>query len=163
MGRPRTPTETKKTAGTYRACRANPAEPKYAPGEPPLPAALGPAAVAVWREVVPLLLAQKLLAPVDGGALGAYCTAVAGYLTCCEVLANLLAQGLVIDGGFYQASESGLWKEHPVVKAQREWLPLVDRFAKQLGLSPASRAGVTPVAAADDEDELSKLMRETTH
>lgn len=151
MPRVRIPTEQKKARGTYRADRANPKEPKYAPGEPPMPDSLSEGARQVWAEVVPLLLAQKLLAPVDGGILECYCEGVAEVRACTVVLRGTPQ--------FY--ANGGLWKEHPAAKARREAMVRVERSSQQLGLTPAARSKVAPVPEPDDDDELAKLMRES--
>lgn len=148
MPRRRKPTETKRLEKTYRPDRANAAEPKYAPGAPPMPSWLSAGAAAEWERLVPLLETWRVLAETDLAILASYCCAV-GDLS--EARATLQREGL-----YYTNEKSGLYKEHPAAKASRELWQQIRLLANELGLTPAARSKVSSIPEAAEQDPMTE-------
>src|SRR4051812_48448069 len=73
-GRPRKPDEVKILEGTFRPCRdGSPADAAQADGEPGRPKHLKGEALALWKDMVPGLVARGIAKAVDAAELTLMC------------------------------------------------------------------------------------------
>lgn len=152
MGRRRLPTEQKRTAGTLRPGRTNPAEPVYSAAAPPMPDWLSEPARAEWERIVPILAAKRVLAETDLGVMAAYCAAVGDQQLANEELLN--SPRYYKSGGVGEKQLGGLWKEHPAAKASRELGQQIRLLASELGLTPSSRSKVSSLPETPNADAM---------
>ena len=133
-GRPPKPLERHRRDGTYRRDRHGDGLPVLVGGRPfelEPPADLPPAALEVWRLVVPELVTVGLVDRVDVPALVVMCTAYARMVEAGELVA---AHGLVVE------STRGTAIVNPAAKVERDASLLFLRYAEQFGLTPSARA-----------------------
>lgn len=148
-GRPPKPTALKMLAGTLRPSRTNFAEAKPPAAAPDIapPDFLSAEAVAVWREVVPLLSAQGLLTKADVLALVALCSAAGDFRRAERATKRSMMRRT--PNGYRQPNE---W--YSVKKQAREALFVALR---EFGMTPSSRTKVQAAAPTEPEDALDKL------
>jgi phage terminase small subunit len=130
------PTAIKLLEGTYRPDRANPAEPRPAPGAKPPPwlPRDGPARAA-WRRLARVLTATRVLTVADAEALALGCMALAEYLA---------ARGDV--NGWRRADAA--WKRYAAV-------------LRDFGMTPSARTRVAAVPIVE-HDPLAEWMARPT-
>jgi P27 family predicted phage terminase small subunit len=108
---------------------------------PAVPAHLGTAARAEWHRITPHLVAAGLVTQLDRAALAAYCQAYGEWALLeakvKEKLKELGADGLI------DCTPSGYKQVSALAQARDRALDRMLRFAKEFGLTPASRIAST--------------------
>jgi len=145
-GPQKTPTAILERRGSWRA-KARKNEPKPKSGRPVWPADLRgkPYAVAQreWRRIVPILEAMGTLATADRSVLVDYCLSWQQFCQATREAAH---------GGLTTMTDKGNLVLNPAFSALMKLRGHLLKAAREFGLSPASRAGVT-VTDKDDVDE----------
>jgi P27 family predicted phage terminase small subunit len=134
-GPPRTATRVLKLRGTFRGDRHGAgAEPEYPPLEqlPDPPGFFDEIAVFEWNRIGPELVAKRLLTEVDLAPFTGYCLNVSRMVAAERKIA---AMGLLVMTDFGP-------KANPAVMIARQSGAEVLKFAKEFGLTPASRTRV---------------------
>jgi P27 family predicted phage terminase small subunit len=139
MGRKFKPTHLKLVTGTYRKCRANPAEPNPAPALPDAPPELSADAKAEWARIAPELYKLGLLTSLDRAALAAYCDSWGLF-----VRAERLLRKLGDDGadGLLTKTAKGEITQNQLLRIARQAAAAMVAFGNEFGLSPSSRVKV---------------------
>ena len=125
------PTKVKLLKGETRPSRVNYREPVPAAGGPKMPADMDTAAKVVWRRVV-RDSPEGVIRSIDADSLRCYCEAVSRYAQA----ARLYAQS-----GPLLNTRAGVVK-NPLHQVVREQAEAIRMFARELGLTPSSRAGL---------------------
>ena len=134
-------------------------EPRPKRGAPPAPEWLGDYARAEWDRIVPELDAIGLLTVVDGFILEAYVTAYGHWREHEEVLRNLCDSELG-HACRPRPNNPNYIQALPQVAIAQRYLATTRALASELGLSPASRAGLqAPLPNDPDDDPLEKFFR----
>lgn len=130
--------------------RARP-EPVYTVEAPDPPASLSGDAKKEWDRITPMLVEKRLIARVDLAVLAGYCT-----------LFGMVEQGrreiqspdfrttymkITVDGNGDEHEEP---REHPALKSLRANMQLLRPYLTELGLTPATRAKVSPLEEAPE-------------
>lgn len=126
-----TPTKVKLLQGETRPSRVNYREPVPAAGGPRMPSDMDDAAKTVWRRIV-RDSPDGVIRSIDADVLRCYCEAVSRYAQA----ARLYAQS-----GPLLNARAGVVK-NPLGQPLREHLEAVRTLARELGLTPSSRAGL---------------------
>ena len=132
MGRrgfPKTPTETLKLRGSFRAAQRN--DPTPPPGLPTCPDWLDEHGRAKWDELLPLVSAMGVATTADGDMLAMYCEAFSDFM---KASAEIASDGLTC------ISEKGAQYQHPAVGIKNKAIERMRHLAALFGLSPSSRA-----------------------
>ena len=116
---------------------------KARPGIPSPPSTLGPLALAEWRRIIPLLVAEGHLSRLDRGVVVMYCEAWEARE---KAVAILRDQGLTVYGG-----DSGV-KKNPAWQIWREASASMLAAAKEMLATPIARVRTTKPEAADGYD-----------
>jgi P27 family predicted phage terminase small subunit len=135
-GPPRTETKVLKMRGTWRGDRhGGQQEPEYESLEelPEPPGFFDPIAVYEWERIGPSLIEKRVLTAMDLAAFSGYCLNVARMVKAERLVAK---EGLVVDGPMGE-------KAHPAVMIARQSEAEVLKFAKEFGITPASRTRVS--------------------
>jgi len=150
----RTPTEVKKTQGTYQACRDNGVKIDTLDKMPaPSPILkLSKDAEGIWYGYGNQLIINGLMTFLDLVVFGRYCQF---YDDCLIFQRDLNEKGL-----FQKSEKTGFEKARPQVKmlaaTQTAMLKIEDRF----GLSPNSRAKIPAQKKDNDGDDFDKALNE---
>lgn len=104
-------------------------------GMPDMPGWLDKTAKDIWGEVVKQLFNLGVISKIDKGILGLYCHAFSEFLQI-----NKQCKDYVI------TTQTGAIKRNPLLKAKSDAWERVLKISKELGLTPAARAGLAPVA-----------------
>src|SRR3954447_4248231 len=132
-----TPTSILKLRGTARADRAR-NEPKPGPGVPRCPSWLGEHAKHAWRQLVPQLVAMRVLAAVDRNALARYCVLWSRWKTAELFLAkNGSVYTLKDDKGAVRCVQ-----QFPQVAIAHRLALALSRLEADFGLTPSARARI---------------------
>lgn len=108
---------------------------------PPCPQHLGDDARREWRRITPHLVAAGLVTDLDRAALAAYCQAWGEWAQLeAKVKARLVELGA---DGLIDTTPSGYRQVSALVQARDRALDRMLRFAKEFGLTPASRIAAT--------------------
>ena len=144
MGRPRKAGELKLITGNPGK-RAVPKSIKagVASSSTRAPRHLSSAASAVWRAVLPQLVASKTIADIDLGILAVYCEAAA---TVAESTDAINREGAVINSPHGQIAS-------PHVRVRSDASARMMRAASVLGIGQKNRQGLTEIAGSDAADE----------
>ncbi len=148
-GRPAQPTRLKVLQGA-RKDRVNDREPVPDPDLTPEPPAwladdsLDGAAIAIWEQLAPDMIAKKVLTAWDVHAFAILCDAIARHA---QAARDVALRGPLVEG------ERGMVK-NPAVQLVRDYAGLVATFGGRFGLTPADRAHLlagekAPSAGAD--------------
>lgn len=111
---------------------------------PTIPAHLNSAARSEWSRITPHLVAAGLITQLDRAALAAYCQAY-GEWALCEARVKQKLKELGADGkergadGLIDVTPSGYKQVSALAQARDRALDRMLRFAKEFGLTPASR------------------------
>jgi P27 family predicted phage terminase small subunit len=124
------PTNLRLLHGEHRPSRINGAEPQPRDVPPVRPGWLTSAAAEEWDRVVPDLAAMGTAKNCDATCLGAYCEAVARLRT---------ASAIVAKAGLVLRDDSGAIHKNPAVAQARDASADVRLWAREFGLTPASR------------------------
>jgi P27 family predicted phage terminase small subunit len=130
-------------------------EPKPIPKAPVIPTDLDNGAVEIWQRLAPKLERLGLLTELDGDVFGILCQIRSRLVTIHEFLKSD-NQSLVQvterpspDGGvFYE------YKPSPYVTMEKQYYVLFRQFAKEFGLSPVGRVGLSVGRDRDGGDDL---------
>ena len=139
------PTRLKILHGETRSSRLNRNEPRPG-GQPRMPADMSDEAKRVWRRVIRDFGATGVLTAVDADALRTYCEAVVRYV---QAARTLEASGPLVRG-----ARSGELVKNPLHQVVRDNAILLRAFARELGLTPSARTGLTIGIGAADDDPL---------
>lgn len=134
-GRRPKPTAQKQLAGNPGKRALNTAEPDFSAVtrvEPP--EWMQPLAIQMWENVLPELLAQRIVCITDLHNVEAFCTAYANWRA---------AQQLVVEHGPLMTSAMGSPMKNPALTAAKEAMAQMVTFGALLGLDPSSRSRLT--------------------
>jgi len=147
------PTKLKVLHGETRPARLNRSEPKPR-GQPRMPPDMSDEAKRVWRRVIRDFGATGVLTAVDADALRTYCEAVVRYV---QAARTLEASGPLVRG-----ARSGELVKNPLHQIVRDNAVLQRAFARELGLTPSARTGLTVGMEVDPDDPLEAWFRRAT-
>jgi len=147
------PTKLKILHGETRTARLNRNEPKPA-GRPRMPPDMSDEAKRVWRRVIRDFGATGVITAADADALRTYCEAVVRYV---QAARTLEASGPLVRG-----ARSGELVKNPLHQIVRDNAILLRAFARELGLTPSARTGLTIGNEADPNDPLEAWFRSGT-
>ena len=147
------PTKLKILHSETRAARLNRNEPKPG-GQPRMPPDMSDEAKRVWRRVIRDFGATGVITAVDADALRTYCEAVVRYV---QAARTLEASGPLVRG-----ARSGELVKNPLHQIVRDNAILLRGFARELGLTPSARTGLTIGIGAADDDPLEAWLRSGT-
>jgi P27 family predicted phage terminase small subunit len=153
-GPPRVPTKLKLIRGTYRADRANRAEPQPKPGRPVQPENLSAGANRAWRKFSAMLDEMGVLTRADAMALECLCWAVADLEEARRALAAR-------DGLTYmnETTAGGLtYRAYPELKLIAEDDHRLQGWLSRFGLTPSDRSKISTVPK-DDPDPAGRYFR----
>ncbi len=142
MGRKKKPIEQHKREGTYKPYVHN--GPEIEAQRPDKPEDLTGTASEAWDELAPVLEDMGVLTIADGLALRLLCDSYGFYMDACDTIETegkyltLINKG----GGEYVT-------EHPAVKARARCWKEVETMARQFGLTPSARTGLSVVKVED--------------
>lgn len=142
------PTKLKKLQGTYREDRAPENEPEPPLGAPACPDWLNDLAKEEWQRIVPDLIEVGLLTKIDRAALAGYCHAWSEWQ---QMEADIEEEG--ID----QLTGTGTTQRRPQVMVRDKAIERCYRFAKEFGLTPSSRTGISVPEKRKDSNPFSRL------
>jgi P27 family predicted phage terminase small subunit len=139
-------------SSALRAVRGNPGrrrqtktEPTVPPGIPDPPEHLSGVALEEWHRLVPILGAAGLLTALDRAALAALCSLWARVVACEE---DLQRRGTMLQGMTQRGKPRVYPVQNPSLGILRSALPLFLAFAREFGMSPASRSRIQVEAPA---------------
>lgn len=147
-----TPTAVLKLRGTARADRTR-NEPTPGPGVPRCPSWLDDQAKHAWRQLVPQLLAMRVLAAVDRNALARYCVLWSSWKTAEQFLQK--------HGSVYTLKgEDGSVRcvqQFPQVAIAHRLATALSRLEAEFGMTPSARARIealpeTPGTSAEEQE-----------
>ena len=151
-----TPTATLKLRGTARADRAR-NEPTPPPAVPHCPAWLDDQAKHCWRQLVPQLVAMRVLTAVDRNALARYCVLWSRWKT-----AELFLQK---NGSVYTLKDDKgavrCVQQFPQVAIAHRLAMALSRLEAEVGMTPSARARIEALPKGDgdeDDDPLKEFM-----
>lgn len=144
------PTALKILAGNpgKRALNSREPHPRVSARVPRVPNYLSDDAKRVWRKLAPRLHEAGLLTEVDVYALAQYCTLYARWRQAEKALAS---DGPVI------TTSNGNMVQSPWMGIANRALEMMNRLAREFGMTPASRSRIS-VDAPDDDDLLTQLF-----
>ena len=103
-----------------------------------------------WRRLAKKMELMGVLTEVDMAAFAGYCQAYARWKE---------AEEFITQHGTIVKTPSGYWQQVPQVSIAQTYLKVMNRFAEQFGLTPASRSRiVADTTSSGSEDELEALL-----
>lgn len=96
----------------------------------------------IWDYTLDQIDAMGLASPADRDVLRAYCEAVATHRQASRALAK---SGLLI-----RTARGNQFMRNPLIAVQRDSATLVRVLAREFGLTPSARAGISVTGSADD-------------
>lgn len=141
-------------AGERRPSHVNLDSPQPRARLPRMPLDMSEPAKVIWRRVVRDYRETGLLTAVDTEVLRAYCEAADRYVKAAVMLERT---GMLVRG----AHRSELVK-NPLHQVVRDNAVLVKLFARELGFSPAARAGLRTGGGPEETDDLERWIRGST-
>ena len=150
-GRKPTPTAIKELEGNPGKRPLNSNEPKPVKKAPACPKWLEPEAKKEWRRLVKQMETLGILTQVDMAAFAGYCQAYARWKE---------AEEFITQHGSIVKTPSGYWQQVPQVSIAQTYLKIMNRFAEQFGLTPASRSRIIADSASGGgiDDEMEALL-----
>ena len=149
-GRKPKPTAVKQLEGNPGKRQLNANEPKPAARAPSCPKWLEDDAKKEWRRLAKQMEQLGILTEVDMAAFAGYCQAYARWKE---------AEEFITQHGTIVRTPSGYWQQVPQVSIAQTYLKVMNRFAEQFGLTPASRSRiVADNAASGVVDEMEDLL-----
>ena len=149
-GRKPTPTAIKELEGNPGKRPLNQNEPKPKKKAPSCPKWLEPEAKKEWKRLSKQMEQMGILTEVDMAAFAGYCQAYARWKE---------AEEFITQHGSIVKTPSGYWMQVPQVSIAQTYLKLMNRFAEQFGLTPASRSRIIASEGnADSTDEMEALL-----
>lgn len=143
----RKPTALKVLEG-HRPDRINRNEPKPQPGVPTCPVGTTAEVREVWDYTAKQLAAMRVLSKADRDALLIYCEAVVLHRKASQ---DLHERGVTVLGHL------GTPIRNPAAQSQKDASTTIRAYAREFGLTPASRAGFT-VSERDDAPAAARLL-----
>ncbi len=145
-GRKRKPTQDKVIQGTFRKDRANLSEPEYdiAQVVPPDLIKENDFALEEWIRITPSLISRKVLTIVDVGTVERYCMMYARWR---EAEDELKTTGLTI-----KTSNENII-QNPLVGIANKAAEQCNKFASELGITPATRSKVSSEVGNKEKDD----------
>jgi P27 family predicted phage terminase small subunit len=125
------PTNLRMLHGEQRPSRISPLEPKPRDLPPAKPDWLSRGAAAEWDRIVPDLVAMRTATAADSTCLAAYCEAAARFRVATELVAK---------AGLMLRDRDGVVRKNPAVAQARDASIEMRMWAREFGLTPASRA-----------------------
>jgi P27 family predicted phage terminase small subunit len=117
---------------------------------PPCPKWLEPEAKKEWRRLSKQMEQIGILTEVDMASFAGYCQAYARWKE---------AEEFITQHGTIVKTPSGYWQQVPQVSIAQTYLKVMNRFAEQFGLTPASRSRIiADTLGGGTEDELEALL-----
>src|SRR3954451_12521103 len=152
-----TPTAVLKLRGTARADRTR-NEPTPGPGVPRCPAWLDGQAKHCWRQLIPQLVAMRVLAAVDRNALARYCVLWGRWKVAEEFLQK--------HGSVYtlKGEDGGVRcvQQFPQVAIAHRLALALSRLESASGMTPSARARIEalpqPAALSPEEQEFEQFL-----
>ena len=132
-GRKPKPTALKVLEGNPGKRRLNDNEPRPEKKAPSCPKWLEPEAKKEWRRLAKKMEMMGVLTEVDMAAFAGYCQAYARWKE---------AEEFITQHGTIVRTPSGYWQTVPQVSIAQTYLKVMNRFAEQFGLTPASRSRI---------------------
>lgn len=149
-GRKPTPTAIKELEGNPGKRPLNEREPKPVKKAPACPKWLEDEAKKEWRRLAKKMEMMGVLTEVDMAAFAGYCQAYARWKEAEEFIS---LHGTIVK------TPSGYWQQVPQVSIAQTYLKVMNRFAEQFGLTPASRSRIIADAGSkDSSDEMERLL-----
>ena len=149
-GRKPKPTALKELEGNPGGRQLNQNEPKPNKKAPRCPSWLEEEAKKEWKRMGKILERIGLLTEMDMAAFAGYCQAYARWKE---------AEEFITQHGTIVRTPSGYWQQVPQVSIAQTYLKVMNRFAEQFGLTPASRSRiVADNAASGVVDEMENLL-----
>ncbi len=149
-GRKPTPTAIKELEGNPGKRKLNDREPKPEKKAPSCPKWLEPEAKKEWRRLAKKMELMGVLTEVDMAAFAGYCQAYARWKE---------AEEFITQHGTIVKTPSGYWQQVPQVSIAQTYLKVMNRFAEQFGLTPASRSRIiADIGNRDSDDEMEALL-----
>ena len=139
-----TPTAILKQRGSWRA-KTRSREPKATPTLPPPPRHLNADERKEYRRVGRQLVGLRVMTAADRDILALFAIAVARVARAEE---QIRTSGEVVKSG------AGQPIQNPWLTISQKWAMLAERFAQQLGLSPASRTRIQAAPTNDGGDDI---------
>ncbi len=156
MAPPRTPTKLKVLRGEARPSRLNRSEPQPRGARPRMPLDMSPAAQAIWRRVVRAMSTTGVITAADADILRAYCEAASRYAHAARTLEQ--TGPLITAAG--RGARRGELVKNPLHQIVRDNALLLRATARELGLTPAARAGLQVSPQVDLDDPVERFLRE---
>ena len=117
---------------------------------PSCPKWLEPEAKKEWRRLAKQMEQIGILTQVDMAAFAGYCQAYARWKE---------AEEFITQHGTIVRTPSGYWQQVPQVSIAQTYLKIMNRFAEQFGLTPASRSRIIAAeSSTDTQDEMETLL-----
>ena len=149
-GRKPKPTALKVLEGNPGRRPLNDKEPQPEKRALKCPSWLEPEAKKEWKRMARTLESMGILTQVDMTAFAGYCQAYARWKE---------AEEFITQHGTIVRTPSGYWQQVPQVSIAQTYLKVMNRFAEQFGLTPASRSRiVADNAASGVVDEMEDLL-----
>ncbi len=149
-GRIPKPTAIKELEGNPGRRRLNDREPKPERKAPSCPNWLEPEAKKEWRRLARKMELMGVLTEADRGAFAGYCQAYARWKE---------AEEFISQHGTIVKTPSGYWQQVPQVSIAQTYMKMMQKFAEQFGLTPASRSRIVADSIAPESgDELDELL-----
>ena len=149
-GRKPKPTAVKALEGNPGKRSLNTGEPKPEKKAPRCPAWLEGEAKKEWKRMAGQMEKLGILTEIDMAAFAGYCQAYARWKE---------AEEFITQHGTIVKTPSGYWQQVPQVSIAQTYLKVMNRFAEQFGLTPASRSRIiADTTGSGSEDELEALL-----
>jgi len=149
-GRKPRPTALKVLEGNPGKRKLNEKEPRPEKIAPSCPKWLESEAKKEWRRLAKKMEAIGILTEMDMAAFAGYCQAYARWKE---------AEEFITQHGTIVRTPSGYWQQVPQVSIAQTYLKVMNRFAEQFGLTPASRSRiVADSGGGSSEDPLEALL-----
>lgn len=150
-GRKPTPTAIKELEGNPGKRALNDKEPKPEKKAPACPKWLEPEAKKEWRRLAKKMEQLGILTEVDMAAFAGYCQAYARWKE---------AEEFIQQHGTIFKTPSGYPQQVPHVSIAQTYLKIMNRFAEQFGLTPASRSRIIAdsTGRGNTEDDMEDLL-----
>lgn len=149
-GRKPTPTAIKLLEGNPGKRKLNEREPTPDKKAPSCPKWLEPEGKKEWRRLAKQMERLGILTEVDMAAFAGYCQAYARWKE---------AEEFITQHGTIVRTPSGYWQQVPQVSIAQTYLKIMNRFAEQFGLTPASRSRIiSDTSNTGAEDEMEALL-----
>lgn len=140
--------------GERRPSRVNYDAPQPRARLPRMPVDMSAPAKTIWRRVMRDYAETGILTAVDTEVLRAYCEAADRYQKAATMLER---SGLLVRG-----AHRGELVKNPLHQVVRDNAVLVKTLARELGFTPAARAGLRTGAGPEETDELERWIRGAT-